>query len=95
VLDKFFAQPNVPDEVLAVKNIAYRKVYLDWMIRSLEGRAFAQALDKFQHALALSPSRIQFVPRAAALTLHNLFLSKTTWGVRWTETWSARRRGAK
>lgn len=95
VLDKFFAQPNVPLKVLDVKNIAYRNIYLDWMIRNLERRDFAQAWGKFQYALALSPSRLQFIPRAAALTLHNLFLSKTTWGVRWTEAWSARRRAVK
>lgn len=94
VLDKFFAQSNVLPEVLDVKNIAYRNVYLDWMIRSLEARDYAGAWDKFQRALALSPSRLLFLPRAAALTLHNLVLSKTTWGVRWTEAWSARRRAA-
>lgn len=92
VLDNFFALPNIPAEVLEIKNIAYRNVYLDWMVRLLERRNYSNAWQKFQRAFALSPSRLQVIPRAAALTLHNMFLSKTTWGVRLVEAWSARQR---
>jgi hypothetical protein len=92
VLDKFFAGAPVPADVLEIKPIAYRNVYLDWTIRYLERGDLGKAGGTFRRALELSPSRLQFLPRAAAVTSYYLFLSKTAWGVQFVDEWSERRR---
>ncbi len=92
VLDKFFAQPDVPAEILTIKPIAYRNVYMDWMIRYLERGDFKNAYAKFQTARALSPAPLRFLPRAAAVVAYYFVLSKTHWGVRLVEALTARRR---
>lgn len=94
VLDKFFAQSDVNSDILDIKPIAYRNVYLDWTIRYLERRAFRSAAQTFQRALSYAPSRLTFLPRAAAVVFYYLVLSKTGWGVRLVDAWSARRRSA-
>lgn len=81
VLDKFFAHADTPPDILAIKPIAYRNVYLDWTIRRLEAGQWKLARASFVRALELSPSRLQFLPRAAAIAAYYLFLSKTNWGV--------------
>jgi hypothetical protein len=92
VLDKFFAQRDVPQDILNIKPLAYRNVFMDWTIRYLERGDFKNAFRKFQHALALSPSRVKFLPRAGAVMAYYFVLSKTSLGVRLVERWSARRR---
>jgi hypothetical protein len=92
VLDKFFAQTRIPASALDIKPQAYRNLYLDWMIRYLERRDVRSAWRMFWRALGYAPSRAQCIPRAAALTVYYLFLSKTRWGVRLTEWFVARRR---
>ena len=95
VLDKFYAQPRVPAPVLTVRAVAYRNLHLDWMIRYLERRDLPGAWRMFRRALHYAPSRAQFIPRATALTMYYLFLSKTRWGVAMTEWFVARRRTVK
>lgn len=92
VLDKFYAQPRVPASALAIRRLAYRNLYLDWMIRYLERRDLASACRMFRRALQYAPARARFIPRAAAVTVYYLFLSKTRWGVALTEWLVARRR---
>lgn len=92
VLDKYFAQANVPHESLEIKAVAYRNIYLDWMIRYLERRELANAWRAFRRALSLSPSPVRFIPRAVAVACYYLFLSKTRLGVQLVDAWSARRR---
>jgi glycosyltransferase involved in cell wall biosynthesis len=92
VLDKFFAGSNIPQDMLEIKPIAYSNLYLDWTIRYLERSEWRKAFPTFRRAYAFAPSHLTFLPRAFALTAYYLFLSKTTWGVRWVENWSKRRR---
>lgn len=92
VLDKFFAQPHVPASALAIRRLAYRNLYLDWMIRYLERRDLQSACRMFRRALQYAPARARFIPRAAAVALYYLFLSKTRWGVALTEWLVAHRR---
>jgi glycosyltransferase involved in cell wall biosynthesis len=92
VLDKIFSGPHVPASVLEIKALAYRNLYLDWMIRYLERRDMRRAWRMFRRALAHAPSRALFMPRALAVTVYYLWLSKTRWGVALTEWFVARRR---
>ncbi len=85
VLDKFFAQPDIPADVLEIKSLAYRNVYLDWTIRHLEQRRWHKARQTFQAALSYSPARLRFLPRAIGVATFTLFLSKTAWGSRLAE----------
>ncbi len=95
VLDKFFAQPIILPNILEIKTLAYRNVYMDWTIRYLERRAFKEAARTFQRTLSYAPSRIRFFPRALAVMVYYLGLSKTHWGVRLVDAWHARRRSIK
>lgn len=92
VLDKFFSSGDIPPSVAAIKPIAYRNVYLDWAIRYLERRQWKNAWQAFERAVALSPSRLTFVPRAFAIAGYYLVLSKTRWGVWLVDQVSARNR---
>ncbi len=92
VLDKFFAEPSHSEDLLAIRPVAYRNVYLDWMIRALEARRWQDAKAAFWHARTFSPNLIQFLIRAMSITAFTLYLSKTDWGVSLTEKLVAQRR---
>ncbi len=90
VLDKFFAQPNVPEDAMSVHDLAYRNLYLDWTIRYLEQRQFQRAWQTLQRAMSFSSSHLKFLPRAFAVACYYLVLSKTMWGVQLVEAWTRR-----
>ena len=94
VLDKFFTQPNLPENVLSIKDIAYRNVYLDWMVRALQAKQLRVAYNAFRRAQTSSPRPIALLVRAIGLACFTLYLSKTSWGVRLTESIVAQRRKA-
>lgn len=95
VLDKFYAQPNIAPELLAIKPLAYRNVYMDWAIRHFTIGQYRAGAARFRQALAYSPRPIAFIPRAVATTCFTLYLSKTRWGVALVEWFVARRRSAR
>ncbi len=92
ILDKFFAQQNVPSDILAIKSTAYRNVYLDWTIRSLEAKQWRNAARPFRRACALAANPFTFGVRALTVAAYYLYLSKTRWGVTLVDQLVARRR---
>lgn len=86
VMDKVYSRPDLPGEVLAMKPLAYRNVYIDVGLRWLSVRNWREALRYFGKALQASPKPWTTSLRILYLVLFYNFLRKRMWGTRLVNT---------
>ncbi len=85
VLDKAFAQPDLPPEVEAVRPLAYRNVYVTTAVRWLNSGALRPALAAMRQALRYG-GLVEVVARVAYLSLFYQLVRRFTW-VRVVSDW--------
>ena len=78
VLDKAFAQPDLPPAVRSVRPLAYRNVYVTTAVRWLNSGALRPALTAIQQALRYSHP-LGVVGRVVYLTLFYRLVRRFTW----------------
>lgn len=96
VLDKAFSDPDLSEEVLAIKPLAYRNVYMDVGLRWLGAGAVVDSSHYFWKAIRVSPNPFVAPFRILWLILFYEVFSKTTWAsllisrlVDFRRTWGA------
>jgi glycosyltransferase involved in cell wall biosynthesis len=82
LIEKYYARPNLSADALAVKSIALRNVYMEVGIRFLAIGAVGDALPYLGRAIRSHGNPISATARVLGVTLFDLYLSKTRWGVR-------------
>lgn len=82
VLDKAFSSADLPEEVLAIRPLAYRNAYIDVGLHWLSIWRFREAFSYFWKSIKVSPNPLGTPFRILYLVLFNNFLSKTMWGNR-------------
>ena len=92
VLDKFFATPDLPPGLLALRAVAYRNVYVGTGLLRLGRRDHAAALRDFGRALACGTNPITTLGRIGWFVLDWNYLSRRAWGRRLIDWQSAVRR---
>jgi glycosyltransferase involved in cell wall biosynthesis len=92
LIENYYARTNVPAEALAIKPLARRNVYMDVTIRFLSIGQWRAAMPFFRRTVRVAPNPFTAVLRVLAVTLFDLYLSKTRWGVRLVEGLLARQR---
>ena len=96
ILDKAFAEPGLPPEILAVKQAAYRNIYLySWHIW-LGQRDWRRAFRALWLTIRFGGNPFVTVSRIMIFTLSRKVLSRFAWGrrlARWTAR--VRRRGVQ
>lgn len=94
LIETYYSQPNLRPDALAVKSLALRNVYMDAGIRFLSIGERKDALRYLSRAVRVHGNPLVTAARVAGVTLFDLYLSKTRWGVRMTDRIVARRRKA-
>jgi glycosyltransferase involved in cell wall biosynthesis len=92
VLEKFFARSDVPAEVLAIKPLAFRNVYLDIAMRHFTARHWHDGFDYSLRAIRVGPNPLTSAMRVITAACFYFYLSKTRWGVRLVDALIERRR---
>jgi glycosyltransferase involved in cell wall biosynthesis len=82
VLDKAFSDPELSEETLAIKPLAYRNVYLDIGLRWSRVPAWRESVRYLWKAIRVSPNPLATLLRIGGLILFNKVFSKTEWGNR-------------
>lgn len=95
VLDKAFSDPDLPEEILAIRPIAYRNVYMDIGLRWLSARDWWDSARYLWKAICISPSPVLTPFRILWLILFYNVLSKTRWGSRLVSKLVALKRGKR
>ncbi len=94
LIERYFASPRVPPNALAIKSLALRNVYMDATIRYLTIGKQRAAFSTFLRALGSGSNPFSTALRVVGVALFDLYLSKTTWGVRLTDALVKQRRAA-
>jgi len=94
LIERYFESPQVPPNALAIKRLALRNVYMDATIRYLTIGNRRAAFSTFLRALGSGSNPFSTALRVAGVALFDLYLSKTTWGVRFADTLVKQRRAA-
>lgn len=92
LIESYYSRAVIPDQALAVKSLARRNVYMDASIRFLSVGQRRLALNFFLQTIRVAPNPITALFRVVSVTIFDLYLSKTSWGVRLAEALVARRR---
>ena len=80
ILDQVYADHDLPEDVLAVKPLAYRNAHLDAMVARIGMKDYRQALSALGQALQAGGHPLETLGRSVfLLALYNV-LSKTAWG---------------
>jgi len=83
-LDKAFSEPDLPEEILTVKPLAYRNAHMDIGMKWLGVKEYKQARHHFGEAIRISRHPLQTALRVIWLILYYRFFSKHSWGVNMT-----------
>lgn len=94
LIESYYARTAVPSEALSVKSLARRNVYMDAGIRLLAVGQPRTALPHFMRALRAHGNPFAAAARIVGVTLFDLYLSKTRWGVALVDKLVAQRRKA-
>jgi glycosyltransferase involved in cell wall biosynthesis len=94
LIENYYARANVPADALAVKSLAFRNVYMDVGIRFLAIGQARAAMPYLARATRAHGNPLAAAARVASVTLFDLYLSKTRWGVALVEKFVAHRRRA-
>lgn len=92
LIQDYYARPNVPPSARAVQSLALRNVYMGVGIRFLAIGAVREAMPYLWRAIRAHGNPIRSAARVIGVTLFDLYLSKTRWGVRVVEGLVTRRR---
>ncbi len=92
LIENYYARPQIPPDALAIKSLALRNVYMDAGIRLLAIGAPREALPYLQRAIRAHGNPLAATARVTGVALFDLYLSKTSWGVRFVDGLVARRR---
>jgi glycosyltransferase involved in cell wall biosynthesis len=82
VLDKAFADPDLSEDILSTKPIAYRNAYMDIGLGWLSSRTWRESVRNFRKAIRISPNPLLTPFRILWLILVYNILSKSRWGSR-------------
>ena len=86
ILDRAFAQPDLPSKALAVKPLAYRNAYTEMGLRCLSAGAWRQALGYFSQAVRVAPRAPGALVRIVYLAFFHHYLGKRRWGANLVRT---------
>lgn len=92
VLEKFFARSDVPADVLPLKPIAFRNVYIDIAMRHFTAKRWRTGFDYCTRAIRIGPNHLTATFRVASTIVFYFYLSKTRWGIRLVDTLIEQRR---
>jgi len=92
LIEHYYARADVPAQALEIKKIACRNVHMDVAIRYLSIGQWRMALSFFFRTIRVAPNPITAAIRVLAVTIFDLYLSKTGWGVRLVDVLVERRR---
>jgi glycosyltransferase involved in cell wall biosynthesis len=82
VLDKVFSAADLPTDIIAVKPLAYRNLFMDIGLRWSSIPAWRQSARYFWRAIRVSPCPVSTAFRIAGLVLLYRVLYATAWGRR-------------
>ncbi|MBI2953254.1 MAG: glycosyltransferase [Chloroflexi bacterium] len=95
VVDKVYARPDLPPEILDMKQVAYRNVYVDVGLRWMSARKWRESLNYFGKAVRFSGKPSVTVVRILYLIAFRDLLSKQVWGTQlinalicWRRRWA-------
>lgn len=91
LIQDYYARPNLSPSARGVESLALRNVYMNVGIRFLAIGAVREAVPFLWRAIRAHGNPIQAAVRVTGVTLFDLYLSKTRWGVRLVETLVERR----
>jgi hypothetical protein len=81
VLARAYARPGLTQRAQAIRPIAYRNLYIDLGLRTLEGFGWRAAVPYFARALSVAPHPATTLTRLASQILYRRVLSQHAWGV--------------
>jgi glycosyltransferase involved in cell wall biosynthesis len=82
LIQDYYARPNLAPSARAVQSLALRNVYMNVGIRFLAVGAVREAVPYLWRAVRAHGNPIHATARVTGVTLFDLYLSKTRWGVR-------------
>ncbi|MDZ4722204.1 MAG: glycosyltransferase [Roseiflexaceae bacterium] len=91
VLARAFARPGLTPKALAIRPIAYRNLYIDLGMRTVEAFGWRAALPYYVRAVTIAPNPIAALARLASQFIYRRLLSRSVWGVGLAD-WAARRK---
>jgi hypothetical protein len=91
LIESYYARPNIPSGARRVKSLALRNVYMDRGIRLITIGAFREGITSLWQAVRAHGNPISAAVRVTGITLYDLFLSRTSFGVRIVDALVARR----
>lgn len=91
LIQDYYARPNLSASARSVQSLALRNVYMNVGIRFLAIGAVREAVPFLWRAIRAHGNPIRAAARVMGVTLFDLYLSKTRWGVRLVETLVERR----
>jgi glycosyltransferase involved in cell wall biosynthesis len=92
VLDKAFADRDLPAEARALESLAYRNIHTDIGLQLLGARDYRGALSAFGRAIRVGPNWLESIARIAWFVVNWEFLSKRAWGRKFVDWQSGIRR---
>lgn len=91
LIQDYYARPNLPPSARAIQSLALRNVYMNVGIRFLAVGQVREALPYLWRAIRAHGNPIRAAARVTGVTLFDLYLSKTRWGVQLVENLVERR----
>lgn len=82
LIENYYSRVNLPTDALAVKSFAFRNVYMDVAIRYLAIGKWRAALPYLRKAIRAHGDPVTTTLRVVGVALFDLYLSKTTLGVK-------------
>jgi len=82
VVDKVYAQADLPLHIMQMRSLAYANVYTDVGLRWLNAGDWREALRYLIHAVQIAPRSRQALLRIIMRIVYQRMLSQQTWGVR-------------
>lgn len=94
LIEGYYTREHIPDSAKGVRSAALRNVYLDAMIRYLTVGKRRAAFSFFVRGLGTGGNPFATTLRMGLVTIFDLYLSKTRWGVRLADALVARQRSS-
>lgn len=92
LIEGYYTRERIPDSARQVRSLALRNVYMDAMIRYLTVGKRRTAFSYFVRGIRTGGNPLVTTWRMAIVTLFDLYLSKTRWGVQLANAVVARQR---
>jgi glycosyltransferase involved in cell wall biosynthesis len=92
VLTRYYARADLPGDVRAIKPLAFRNLYQDLALRSLNAGNLREALLWYGRSVRVAPNPVQALARALRELLYQRALARTRRGTMLAERWIARQK---